>query len=280
MTNEIAKKIDAAVLQVFGSATIKGFEHAHVMVKSLIELRELLTDEYMLPIMALQGSRLGFRTDKDMKKDGNGKWVKDIGYPIDIVRTALIDAVLMGLQPTGNQFNIIAGNMYATKEGIGAVLNRKDIFPGLKKTIIVGLPHINTERTSAAFNVKINWEINGQQREEVVPIGIRMYSSDGIDMITGKATRKARAWLLSEIMGIEITESNIEDQIGIILESKTSKTSKNIEQKQHERLLVLISQAKTIQELESYKKHLPDDVQFYDAYEQRMQQLIEPGKLL
>lgn len=270
MTTELTNKLDTAVLQVFGKTTLKGFAHGYVMAKALGELRELLTDEYMQPIMALQGSRLGFRTDKDMKKDGTGKWVKDIGYPIDVVRTAVIDAVLMGLQITGNQFNIIAGNMYATKEGVGAVLNRADMFPGLKKTIIVGLPHINPERTSAAFNVKINWELNGVSREEIVPIGIRMHSTDTIDMLTGKVTRKARAWLLSEIMGIEITESNIDDQVGTVVESKTGKST---EQKEGERMWLLINNAKTIQELESYKKNLPDDAQFHDAYENKMQQL-------
>jgi hypothetical protein len=62
--------------------------------------------------MALQGSNLGFKTDKD----------KTGGYSEAEVKTCLIDAVLLGLQPTGNEFNIIASQMYPTGVGFGALI--------------------------------------------------------------------------------------------------------------------------------------------------------------
>ncbi|MFK5282891.1 hypothetical protein ACI3PL_25325, partial [Lacticaseibacillus paracasei] len=81
--------------------------------------------------MALQGNRLGFKTDKD----------KSGGYPESVVKNCLIEAVLLGIQPTGNQFNIIAGNMYPTKEGCGYLLNN---FKGLSYNLVCSLPRINT----------------------------------------------------------------------------------------------------------------------------------------
>ena len=108
----VALKLNEAVGSVLNQTSLQGFERAYATAKSIEVLKTLLTPEYMAPIMNLQGNRLGFKTDKD----------KSGGYPIDHVKNCLIEAVLTGLQPVGNQFNIIAGQMYATKEGLGYLL--------------------------------------------------------------------------------------------------------------------------------------------------------------
>lgn len=203
LTTDVVKKLDASVALVIGNKAMAGFEKANIVARAINELKLALTDEYMKPIMGLQGNKLGFRTDKD----------KNGGYPIDVVKNCLIEAVLMGLQPTGNQFNIIAGNMYPTKEGCGALLNRADLFPGLKKSIVVGLPRINAEKTSAAFDVQIKWEFENVKREEVVPIPIKLDQYTSVDAMVGKATRKARAWLLSELTGAEVTDGDVTEDI-------------------------------------------------------------------
>jgi len=197
-TTEITKQLDESVLSVIGSKTLAGFEKAGKVAQAVSDLKKLLTDEYMKPIMNLQGNRLGFRTDKD----------KNGGYPVEVVKNCLIEAVLMGLQPTGNQFNIIAGNMYPTKEGCGYLLNR---FPGLSYRIVCGLPKVNQEKTSAAVEVNITWKLNGEQKTEVVPIPIKIDSYASVDSIIGKATRKGRAWLLSVVSGVEVTDGEVED---------------------------------------------------------------------
>lgn len=262
MNTEIVLKLDAAVVSVISSHALHGFEKAHLVAKAITELKELLTPEYMAPIMALQGSKLGFRTDLDKKG----------GYTIDVVKTCLIDAVLFGLQPYGNQFNIIAGNMYPTKEGLGAVLNRKDFFPNLKKSIITGLPRINADKGSAAFDVQIKWNINGSAREEIVPIPIKIDQYASVDSMVGKATRKARAWLLGELTGVEIQDGEVEDANARVIESRTLK--KTSEEKQHERLMSLIAGAQSVEELAEYKKNLTDDPDEHNAYEERFGQLM------
>lgn len=196
---EVIKKLDSSVLAVIGNAALQGFEKAHVVSNAINELKTLLTDEYMRPIMALQGNKLGFRTDKD----------KSGGYPIEVVRNCLIEAVLLGLQPTGNQFNIIAGNTYPTKEGCGYLLNN---FPGLKYDLVVSIPRVNEQKTGAAVEVTINWTINnGEKNSKVVPIAIKMDQYTSVDSIVGKATRKGRAWLLSAISGTEVTDGDVQD---------------------------------------------------------------------
>ena len=125
----------------------------------------------------------------------------------------------MGLQPVNNQFNIIGGNMYPTKEGCGYLLNN---FKGLSYNLVCSLPRINPNNTSAAVDVKISWILNGETKEETIPIPIKMDSYTSVDAIIGKATRKGRAWLLSRISGMEITDGDIQD-VGFI-EVKQSQT--------------------------------------------------------
>lgn len=204
----IAKKLDQTVLSVIGSKALQGFEKAHLVAGAIEQLKQQLTAEYMKPIMALQGNKLGFRTDKD----------KTGGYPLEVVKNCLIEAVLMGLQPTGNQFNIIAGNTYPTKEGCGYLLNN---FTGLKYDLVCGLPKINAEKTGAAVDVLITWTLGGQANEKTIPIPIKIDSYTSVDAIIGKATRKGRAWLLSNITGVEVTDGEIEDVNHTVVSSET-----------------------------------------------------------
>jgi hypothetical protein len=162
------------------------------------ELKELLTTEYMTPIMNLQGNKLGFKTDKDSSG----------GYTEPIVKNCLIEAVLFGLQPTGNQFNIIAGNMYATKEGMGYLLSK---ISGLKYDIIPELPRINAQ--SAAVIMNIEWTMSSVTKSKKIDIPIKVNAYMGTDAILGKATRKARKWLYDTITGTEIPEGDITDTV-------------------------------------------------------------------
>ncbi len=209
---DLVKKLDAQVLSVIKAEKIEGFEMAFKIASAIQELKDLLTPEYMKPIMAMQNNKLGFKTDK-----------ADSGYPEATVKNCLIEAVLTGVQPFGNQFNIIAGNCYITKEGFGYLL---DHFKGLKYEIIPSLPRINENKTSAAIVMKINWEIGSIKESREIDFPIRMNSFMGVDAVIGKATRKARAWLFNSISGFEIADGDVMDVDGIEVGSK-----KNIQEK-------------------------------------------------
>lgn len=205
----VALKLNEAVGSVLNQTNLQGFERAYATAQSIEVLKTLLTPEYMKPIMLLQGNRLGFKTDKD----------KSGGYPMEVVQNCLIEAVLMGLQPYGNQFNIIAGNMYPTKEGIGANLVN---WKGLKYSLICGVPKPNQDGKSAVVDVNIKWTLNKESKEETIPFSIKMDAYTSVDALVGKATRKGRAWLLSAISGIEIVEADVTE---ITYEDVTPKQS-------------------------------------------------------
>lgn len=194
--NELAVQLDNSVAHVIGSKNIEGFQKAYLVSVAMQELKEMLTPEYMKQVMTLQGSTLGFRTDKDTSG----------GYPESQVKNCLIEAVLFGLQPVGNQFNIIAGNMYPTKQGLNYLLKNTE---GLSYEIIPNPPKITGDESLVAVNIK--WTLNGKENDRTITIPIKVNKFMGADAIIGKAVRKASAWLFNTINGTEVVDGDIAD---------------------------------------------------------------------
>lgn len=204
----VSKVIDSQISTVLAS-NVNGFQKAFVMSSAIDIIKEQLTDEYMKPIMALQGSSLGFKTDQDsIKKQEGGKWitVKGPGYPMEIVRECLIEAIFLGLEVTGNQFNIIGGNTYPTREGFGALLDK---IRGLKKNFTYSEILQPAGQKVATVKVRIDWQLEGEtpkKQEIIFPIKSNEYTS--YDALIGKAERKAKRWLYNTIKGTDISDGD------------------------------------------------------------------------
>lgn len=247
---EVAKLLNSNVLQVLTSQELLGFEKAYMIASAVQELKKLLTPEYMRPIMALQGNKLGFKTDKD----------KDGGYPEEVVKNCLIEAVLLGVQPFGNQFNIIAGNSYITKEGFGYLLSN---ISGLSYKIIPQLPRVGEK--SAAVVMKIQWAYGGQSNEQDIDFPIKVNSFMGTDGVIGKATRKARAWLFYTVTGSEISDGDVQEVEAKVV-STTINDRKTPQEIEADRIALLIEDATTVADLEKLKQYIqPHQVELYDA---------------
>lgn len=207
----ISRVIDSEISTVLAS-NVNGFQKAFVMSSAVNIIKEQLSDEYMEPIMSLQGSSLGFKTDMDtIKKQVNNKWVteKGPGYPMEIVRECLIDAVFKGLEVTGNQFNIIGGVMYPTREGFGALLDKMQ---GLKKNFTYTSINQPANQKVAYVKVRIDWQFDGEnplKQEIEFPIKSNEYTS--YDALIGKAERKAKRWLYNTIKGTDISDGDVND---------------------------------------------------------------------
>jgi len=210
-TDPVIEKLNNSVFSVIGADSLVGFEKAYKIAYAAGELKVLLSKEYMKPIMALQGNKLGFKTDKDTAN----------GYPEETVKNCLIEAVLTGVQPFGNQFNIIAGNCYITKEGFGYLLKN---YRGLSYEIIPSLPRINQDKSGAAIVMKVEWTLNGVTKERSLDIPVKMNSFMGTDAVIGKATRKARAWLFNTINDSEIADGDVTDTEAKVISSTLNET--------------------------------------------------------
>jgi hypothetical protein len=208
----ISKVIDSEISTVLAS-NVNGFQKAFVMSSAIAIIREQLTDEYMAPIMMLQGSSLGFKTDLDTikEKDEKGKWVtkKGPGYPLEIVRECLIEAIFLGLEVTGNQFNIIGENMYPTREGFGGLLDK---MKGLKKNFEYKNIQQPAGQKVAYVTVSITWQLEGESaKKQIIEFPIKSNEYTSYDALVGKAERKAKRWLTNTIKGTDISDGDVAD---------------------------------------------------------------------
>jgi hypothetical protein len=249
---EIAKMLNVEVLSVIGQDSLVGFEKAYLIADAAGKLKNMLTPEYMKPIMELQNNRLGFKTDNTA------------GYGEAVVKNCLIEAVLTGVQPFGNQFNIIKGNCYITKEGFGYLLAN---FKGLSYEILPSLPRISGE--SAAIVMKITWTINGNTQSRELDVPVRVNSQMGTDAVIGKATRKARAWLFNTISGSEIADGDISD-----LDQKTTTDAKAIAvEKERQRIIAHIEKSKTPDQLNEVRGLLNNDLELMNLFDTKLDKL-------
>lgn len=240
----VSQELNNQILAVL-SNKVEGFEKAFVMASALQVLDEKLTQEFMKPIMALQGSNLGFKTDKD----------KSGGYGMNEVKNCLKDAVLLGLQPTNNEFNIIAGNMYPTRQGFGSLLKKIN---GLKYTISYSNPIFTQDKSSANCTVTVKWELNGEKNEESIEFAIKSNAYATADAIIGKAERKARRWLFNTVEGTDIPDGDVTDIPHTEISSKPNPSVVSAD-KERQRVIKHIENSKDVETLERCLPAISDD---------------------
>ncbi len=164
--------------------------------------------------------KVGFLTDRNPK----AKNPKPI-YSIEIVRDCLIDAIMIGLLPTGNQFNIIAERMYPTKEGYTALLKKISV----KYLMDVSFDK-NTNQQYAEIPVKVNYEHNGEKNSFTVVATVKKDTYSSSDQLRGKAERYAKKRLFEYITGIDYGDADENSSVVDVdyLEIKQRKNEENI----------------------------------------------------
>lgn len=215
---EVARTMDALAVAAQDAFAIKGnFERTFALGAAMADLRDALDEKVMTSIMKLQNTKLGFRTDNER------------GYPVQVVRDAVIEATVWGLQCVGNQFNILAGNFYATKEGYTYLLRNlpelddmKFIFhPAVIKesstsgTRKDGTPWQKIEREGIAV-VDVSWVYNGVRGMERLEFCIRVNAGMSQDAIIGKAERKAKKWLFERLTGRYMPDGEVADMADVV----------------------------------------------------------------
>ena len=206
VSDEIITALDTAASNK--SLTVKSqFQRAFATANAVAQLKALLTPQVMAPIMNLQNTALGFMTDR-----------REGGYELETVKECLIDAVLSGVSPVGNEFNIIAGRAYITKNGMKHKLMQID---GLAYTMTPGIPKMAGEQ-GAAIIMQIDWTYKGKTEHKDLAVAVRINKGMGTDAIIGKATRKAAAWLYETVTGQTVDEGDASDSAAPVIEAKVS----------------------------------------------------------
>ena len=210
---KVARKMDELALAAQGAFAIKGnFERTFALGAAMADLRDALDPKIMASIMKLQNTKLGFRTDLER------------GYPEPVVRDAVIEATVWGLQCVGNQFNIISGGFYATKEGYTYLLRN---MPGLEDMSFIYHPAVISESSTSGTRkdgtpyqkieregktvVDVSWVYRGERGEKQLEFCIRVNAGMSQDAIMGKAERKAKKWLFERLTDRYMPDGEAED---------------------------------------------------------------------
>lgn len=191
------------------------FARTFAMANGMRDLKAAIKPEMMSAIMELQGSSLGFRTDKDATQQQ---------YPIEAVKECLIEATLRGARPVGNEFNIIAGRCYLTKEYFQRAVGE---FEGLTDLRLhPGVP--TTAPNGALVPYSATWKLNGKEQslerrqrkvgddvlDERIPVKVN--AGMGADAILGKATRKMLAAIYGMLTGSAVAPDGEVEESAVI----------------------------------------------------------------
>lgn len=185
-----------------------GFLEGLKMASAIGQMRQMLDENMMAPVMELMNSPLGFRTDKDPAQIDRSTGKPNKPYALSVVREAVIEGMIRGVPPVGNCMNIIAGRFYVTKEGFIYLLKKEELgVTDLQRSLEV--PKLQGE--GAVVAAKATWKKDGKPQELTRTIPIRVNKSMGIDAILGKAERKLLAAVHAQVTGSEISDGDATD---------------------------------------------------------------------
>lgn len=184
--SEFAARLQPETLSAFTT-----LEQTVLMADGIDQLRKLLDDKFMgRYVMPLMGSSLGFRTD-------------DRPYNVADVRECVIVALLQGFRWIGNEFNIISGRTYFTKEGLA---RRVREWPGLTNLMLEqGTIRWGSDGSGMVVPFTMSWCMNGTPVKTARDIPVRLNKGQGADAGLGKATRKALATVFGMLTGSEFS---------------------------------------------------------------------------
>jgi len=131
------------------------FREALTLARGIQRLREIISFELVTSnLMGLQNTALGFLTDRKAPDYPNG-------YDIATVRECLIEAMILGVRPTNNEFNIIAGRVYVTKNGLARLVREHPNLTDLQ--LMPGIPALAADGQGALVPFVATWRLNGRE---------------------------------------------------------------------------------------------------------------------
>lgn len=186
----------------YGPAAIASLSEMQQAVKVSrgIKLIRAAIQKLLPEIKELAGSPLGFKTDRDAKG----------GYEDPVLVEALTEATLRGVSWIGNQFNVIAGRCYITKEGYQSLVHNLDGLTDLNP--VPGVPKMFDGGAVVPF--KATWRLHGKAMSLERNIPVRLNNGMGVDGAIGKATRKMFASIHQRVTGSVYSEYDADDDDG------------------------------------------------------------------
>lgn len=168
------------------------FGQMFLTASAIQQIRQLFTKEMLKEVRKLENTKLGYMTDR--KPGTKDKFNKEVEpYPDDVVRDVLIEAGIRGFRWHGNEINIIAGNFYATKEGLKRKIRETSGISQYRETIE---PFRFSGGERCEVTASATWQLNAKSNKTRATFSIRVNRGMGDDAIKGKAESKLRRAVL------------------------------------------------------------------------------------
>jgi len=203
----LASTLDELVAQgaqAYIASTAGSMAETMALAVATAEIQKALTPDIMKPIMSLQGTSIGFKTDKTYSE-------KD-------VKLAMVESLIKGVPMAGNCTNIIAGRQYTTKEGFTFLIN------GLIKSGAVHdfdyaleVPQKDGNRTTVKG--KATWKQNNEEQSVESTFPIRTNGGSTDDNTLGKAERKLKARCYERMTGLNLADGDTDGMVTVQGES-------------------------------------------------------------
>jgi hypothetical protein len=187
---------------------------AILMAKNVMLARSLLTPEIMKYINSVKNTSIGFLTD-EVPQHKATKNRPVFQYGEDTIKDCVIEALSRGLYPINNEFNILAGRCYTTKNGYTHQL--KDLKDLDEVEINIEIPRIKGDGTGAVVDVQLSYMFKGKKFDTTKHFACRMNAGMGADAIVGKAERKIKKWLFERVTQTTTSDSDLVDR-GVAME--------------------------------------------------------------
>ena len=207
---ETATQIDevANAVQLY-AGNDGGLAHQLAVAQAVVDMRALLTDEVMQPVLALMNTGLGFKTDQDPRRPSRNN-PSPKAYTTDVVREVVIEAKLRGFNLVGQEFNIIAGGFYACKAGLQRKLKDGKLKGLSKVRDFYDLPKMSNDGQSATVKCYATWEFNAKPDRADFEFFIKLHGM-GADAALGKAERRLAKEVLKFVTGESTPDGEVEE---------------------------------------------------------------------
>ena len=213
------KKLDeiAATALASNIAEGQGFTAAIAMADAMTDLMNLLDEPIVDKMMTLMNTSLGFKTDKDPSKPTKRN-PNPVAYERAVVKQCCAEAILKGVQLVDNQFNIISGGAYITRNGYAFMLRKLPGFSAFEK--VLGVPKVMPDTNGSQYFVscRARWIYKGQpgslswgKDDPATNIVIPVDEWTKVDAILGKAERKFLKKVYEQVTGCQTTDGEVDD---------------------------------------------------------------------
>ena len=184
---------------------------AIAIANAVQQLRESITPELIQGLKKLQGSPLGFQTDKDNGAHiGRGKYEPGTGYDDDTVRDVAIMAASKGARMYGNEVNIIKSRMYLTKQYYGRLLD--DTLGRHNWHTTPDIPRDIGEKR-AVVSGTIWWRDSDGEHTDTCQFSVKCDATSTIDLLIGNWVKRARQMIYERSTGVKAPDDHSDDGV-------------------------------------------------------------------